>query len=678
MRHTLLLLLLLCGTALSSLGKGSVISGRVTSADGKPIAGAPIHLTRKESHMAPRYLWTGGDGTYSFNGLDSGEYQILFSSNNCEAKCFTGIYISRQPQKFILNVQLQKAGNWGNSIATRRYKAETIAPKSPKRPIPYRSKGLTRRLETGAFHSAMLSGAGAAAAPEVYAYAAPPPPAVAPKAAKTAATHDKVAAKHASYSASPSIAMTSHEHAATDVVEALAASSSLVVSAAEPAAGRLTSGEVNDFSKWKLWEDVSMEALKGYRKAWPFRPEARYTVVVKSRNGMPLANARVKMSDGKGQIWEAMTDNTGKAELWHGMWATDAQSAPRLSASVEYGKERFSISGLKPFSEGTNILSTNLSCLNTGKLDIAFLVDATGSMGDEISYLKAELRDILKRVKDSMPGMEVQTGALFYRDTEDDYLTRISDLTPDFNRTESFIADNEAGGGGDTPEGVDAALEEGLNAFSWRAEATARLAFLVLDAPPHGDAATVQRMQELTARYAARGIRLIPVVCSGADKATEYLMRAMALATNGTYLFLTDHSGIGGRHIAPTTDHYDVEYLNGLIYRVIYQCAYMPSCKDAPVQGRDTSSVQQRTDSVTTLSWRYFPNPTMGIIHISHTNTSGYLLITDVTGKAIMRVPASPSGTTTIDLTQYPAGIYAIRYNWAEDKWVSGKFVLTH
>jgi hypothetical protein len=361
------------------------------------------------------------------------------------------------------------------------------------------------------------------------------------------------------------------------------------------------------------------------------------------------------------------------------MWNVNGDMAPKnLSATVEYGKEHFDISTLKPFSEGANILSTNLSCLNPAKLDIAFLVDATGSMQDEINYLKAELRDILKKVHDSMPGTQVQTGALFYRDLSDAYLTRTSDLTPDFDKTEAFIADNGADGGGDFPEAVDAALEEGLNAFHWRPDATARLAFLVLDAPPHSDAATVKRIQELTAQYAALGIRIIPVVCSGSDKPNEYLMRSMALATNGTYLFLTDHSGIGGSHTAPTTDKYDVEYLNGLIYRVIYQCAYMPSCDEHLAGRTDTSKVQQRTDSATTINWRYYPNPTTGVLHIQHTNTSGYLLVTDVTGKAVLRVPADPSGITTIDMSQYPAGIYAIRYNWAEDKWVSGKFVLVH
>jgi hypothetical protein len=397
-------------------------------------------------------------------------------------------------------------------------------------------------------------------------------------------------------------------------------------------------------------------------------------VLLKSKEGAPLANARVKLSDGTGSIWEAVTDNTGKAELWYGMWKGSGAGSD-LTASVEYGSQRMSIPALKPFGKGLNMLNTSMSCMNSGKLDVAFLIDATGSMGDEISYLQAELRDILKMVKDSMPAMDVQTAALFYRDHGDEYVTRTSDLSPDFAKTESFIAANGAGGGGDGPEAVEAALEEGLK-FKWRADATARLAFLVLDAPPHSDEATVKRMQELTAMYAARGIRLIPIVCSGSDKSTEYLMRSMALATNGTYLFLTDHSRIGGRHTAPTTDKYDVEYLNGLIYRVIYQCSYMPPCVEQPVVKQDTTRVQQKKDSVTTIDWSFYPNPSTGIVYIRHTNTQGKLLVTDITGKAILQVSASAKGITTIDLSQYPAGIYAIRYNWRDDQWVTGKFTL--
>jgi hypothetical protein len=660
MKQTLITLVLFC-CAWGALGKGGPsLSGRVTDDAGRPLTNVRVVLRIAHASTGGRLLQTSADGTYSFGKLEPGDYEAVFSLNGYEGQHITAIHADKEA--LLLNVQLHKSGAWGSSIVSHRYVAEVRTNATPggrtlRKAYSHDLKGP---------HKAISGGDGVT----VHSY----------KAIEAEPGSPRGESYRTEIAAAPPVGTASKvsESGALKMGdEAVAAYGATAAAAPDAHAGMLTSGEINDFSKWTLWEDMSMDALKGYRSTWPFRPEARYTVLVKSKNGMPLCNAHVKMSGGSGQVWEAVTDNTGKAELWYGMWNMDMSTAHSLSASVEYGRERFPIPTLKPFSEGVNILPTNLACLNPAKLDIAFIVDATGSMSDEINYLKAELRDILQKVHDSMPAIQVQTGALFYRDLSDEYVTRISDLTPDFEKTEAFIADNRADGGGDFPEAVDAALEEGLNGFHWNADATARLAFLVLDAPPHDDAATVKHMQELTARYAAMGIRIIPVVCSGSDKPMEYLMRSIALATNGTYLFLTDHSGIGGSHTAPTTDKYDVEYLNGLIYRVIYRCVYIPSCSERQAAQTDTANVQQKTDSVT-INWRYYPNPTTGILHIQHTHTSGYLLITDVTGKAIMRVPADISGMTTIDLGQYPAGMYAIRYNWADDKWVSGKFVLIH
>ncbi len=55
-------------------------------------------------------------------------------------------------------------------------------------------------------------------------------------------------------------------------------------------------------------------------------------------------------------------------------------------------------------------------------------------------------------------------------------------------------------------------------------------------------------------------------------------MRSIALATNGTYVFLTDHSKIGNTHAKPVTDEYDVELLNNLIKRLIFQYCYSVKC----------------------------------------------------------------------------------------------------
>ena len=64
-------------------------------------------------------------------------------------------------------------------------------------------------------------------------------------------------------------------------------------------------------------------------------------------------------------------------------------------------------------------------------------------------------------------------------------------------------------------------------------------------------------------------MRIIPVAASGVDKETEFLLRFLDVATGGTYVFLTDDSGIGGSHIEPTVGPYEVELLNDLLVRLI-------------------------------------------------------------------------------------------------------------
>jgi len=65
------------------------------------------------------------------------------------------------------------------------------------------------------------------------------------------------------------------------------------------------------------------------------------------------------------------------------------------------------------------------------------------------------------------------------------------------------------------------------------------------------------------------GVRIIPIASTGIDKVTEFLLRSLAMSTGGTYVFLTDHSGIGDPHLVPTIGDYEVELLNELLVRVI-------------------------------------------------------------------------------------------------------------
>ena len=195
--------------------------------------------------------------------------------------------------------------------------------------------------------------------------------------------------------------------------------------------------------------------------------------------------------------------------------------------------------------------------------------DATGSMGDEITFLKDDLLDIIEKASANASGISLRTGALFYRDEGDDYLTRTSNFSEAPQNTLKFIRNQKADGGGDYPEAVHTALEDALQKLSWEENNYARIAFLLLDAPPHYEQKVLKSIHTSVKTYAAKGIKLIPVAASGIDKKTEFLLRLMAIFTDGTYVFITDDSGVGEDHLEPTVGSYQTEQLNSLIVRLI-------------------------------------------------------------------------------------------------------------
>ena len=323
-------------------------------------------------------------------------------------------------------------------------------------------------------------------------------------------------------------------------------------------AGKLTAGEVNDFAKWSLWPNVLDNSHKKFITDWKLTPRQRYTVQVVDKNGYPIVNYPVNLTDKKGNtVFQTVTDNTGKAELWNGLVGQPADvDQPAWQTIV-----------------------VEDPCEHSDDVDVVFVFDATGSMGDELRYLQAEMKDVIARAKDATGGLNIRTGAIVYRDHGDEYITRISRLTNDIKTTQAFIDKQEANGGGDYPEAVPEALMAALNSSGWDSNARARIAFLILDAPCHQDSATIALLHDQILNAAAQGIRVVPVVCSGLGESGELLLRSMALATNGTSFFLTDDSGIGHTHLKPTTDSLKVEHLNDMLVRTIVEFSYMPDCK---------------------------------------------------------------------------------------------------
>ena len=189
-------------------------------------------------------------------------------------------------------------------------------------------------------------------------------------------------------------------------------------------------------------------------------------------------------------------------------------------------------------------------------------------MGDEMTYLQSELKDIVRRVRAVEPGLDIRLSVVFYRDRGDEFITKSLPFTRNVDQAVKFISSTTADGGGDFPEDMNAGLDMMMRQ-RWSRDAVPQMLFLLADAPPQQYSGADYTYHEAIQDAAANGIAIYPVAASGVDKPTEFLFRAMAVMTGGKYMFLTDDSGVGNSHEEPDISGYTVEKLNDLMVREI-------------------------------------------------------------------------------------------------------------
>lgn len=333
-------------------------------------------------------------------------------------------------------------------------------------------------------------------------------------------------------------------------------------------AGVLTAGEWNDLENWQFWTDLlsNNADLNSIESTWELYTQNRVPVRVLSPSEQPIINAEVSLYKDGIAIFKAHTDVQGYAELW-----ADIHSPETI---MDKSLFEIRVNGIKLFegyNNDLNVLYFDNQAIYEDLVQVAFLVDATGSMGDEIEFLKLDLQDVIKRVSLKNPSSSIETGSVFYRDKNDSYLTKISGFTENINSTIDFINEQEAGGGGDYEEAMDLAIEDALSKLTWKSGSKSKIAFIFCDAPPHNAQENISSIQKSIKLAAQMGVKLIPIASSGVNKETEFLLRTFAIVTNGTYVFLTDDSGVGNDHIEATVGDYEVEFLNDLIVRLIHE-----------------------------------------------------------------------------------------------------------
>lgn len=206
-------------------------------------------------------------------------------------------------------------------------------------------------------------------------------------------------------------------------------------------------------------------------------------------------------------------------------------------------------------------------------LDIVFIMDTTGSMGEEIARLKATIEIIRENLDLANPRPLIRFGLVLYKDRRDTYVVQSYPLTADMTVFRANLAAASASGGGDEPEDLEAALEAAVaKEMGWN-ENGGRLIFVVTDAPAQNYQDAIG-YDATTAIAREKAIKIHTIGTGGLPLAGEYQLRQMSQRTRGRYIFLTygergeSAGGVAGAVSHHTGSNWTADKLETIIIRL--------------------------------------------------------------------------------------------------------------
>ncbi|MHA1960949.1 MAG: vWA domain-containing protein [Candidatus Thorarchaeota archaeon] len=126
--------------------------------------------------------------------------------------------------------------------------------------------------------------------------------------------------------------------------------------------------------------------------------------------------------------------------------------------------------------------------LETSNLDVAFVIDTTGSMRDDIEAVRDSLFEIVDTITRRTEDLRIRFGLVSYRDhppQDTTYVTKVFDFTFDLKKIHKQISKLRPSEGGDIPEAVADGIYDARTKLSW-SESSYKVLVLMGDAPPHG------------------------------------------------------------------------------------------------------------------------------------------------------------------------------------------------
>ena len=259
----------------------------------------------------------------------------------------------------------------------------------------------------------------------------------------------------------------------------------------------------------------------------------RRWITVLDAAGNPVPDARVDVLDRRRDevVWRGHTYGDGTTAFYPDQLEITGDMLLQIRGAGDYQSVRGS--GAR---DGGVQLDRLAEINDRVAIDVALIIDTTGSMGDEIEQIKSTLLAVAAEVEHMQRPVDLRWGAILYRDRGDEYVTKEIAFDGNVETFEQEIRRVRAQGGGDGPESLNAGVRKAVHDLKWRRNA-ARVGFLIADAEPHMDYQDVTYAR--TAQDALEdGIKIHTVAASGLNATGSAIFRQIAQLTRGKFIFI--------------------------------------------------------------------------------------------------------------------------------------------
>ena len=298
----------------------------------------------------------------------------------------------------------------------------------------------------------------------------------------------------------------------------------------------------------------------------------RITLKIQDSAGKPVPNARISVRAGTRVLDQGLSYADGTFRIYPLFYGTTAE---KLSVRLE---SQSGSAVLDVARDGPRRIVVKLDRPRALPvplpLDILFVLDTTGSMGEEIERLRDTIEIVHANIRAMTPKPAVRFGMVLYKDRGDEYVTRVVPFTSDLSVFQAALEEVYAAGGGDTPEDLQAALEDSVKKLDWNKEGV-RTAFVITDAEPHLDYGQQYTYAHAAKDARARAIRFHTIGTGGLGVEGEYVLRQLAQFTEGKYIFLTygetgeSEGGAPGSVSHHTGANFQTDKLEAIVIRFV-------------------------------------------------------------------------------------------------------------